>query len=366
MSDAAEILKEMLAEVPDSYQKTVGFPTWDWLAAAAIPIAGVESSLEEARLQLDPANLTGEALDAYIFPRTGQERTAATYAVGELAVTGTGTVPEGSLFESGGGIQFSAVESVEVSGNGLVPVRCVTPGAVGNLPGGSITMMPVQIAGISAVTNPEPTTGGYEEESDEAYYQRFLIRVQTPPTSGNQYHYLEWALEVAGVGGVQLYPLDRGDNTVGVVILDTLGVPAGPELVEQVQEHIDPDSAGLGEGEAPIGAHCYVSAALEEKLNLSLTVTPEEGAEQETVTSTIKEAVRAYLAAQALDAYTPRVGARYGYTVSYARLGAAILDAPGVADYQGLTVNGGTANVAVAGKSAAVLGEVTVSYVNGG
>lgn len=365
MSEASEILREMLDAVPGSYQKTIGFPTWDWLAAAAIPINGVEESLEQAKLQLDPANLTGDALDAYIFPRTGQRRTAATYAEGKVTVTGTGTVPEGSLFESGGGVQFAATETVTVTGSGIVPVRCTAPGAVGNLPGGSITMMPVQIAGISAVTNLEPTTGGYEQESDEAFYQRFLIRVQTPPTSGNQYHYLEWALEVAGVGGVQIYPLDNGDNTVGVVILDAFGMPADTELVEQVQTHIDPDSLGLGEGEAPIGAHCYVSAAAGQELTVSLTVITEAGADQETVTAAIKEAAKAYLAALALEAYTPKVGVVYGYTVSYARLGAAILDVPGVTDYHSLAVNGETENITVAAKSAAVLGEVTVSYEGG-
>lgn len=38
MSDADKILAEMLEAVPDTYQKTVGFPTWDWLAAASIPL----------------------------------------------------------------------------------------------------------------------------------------------------------------------------------------------------------------------------------------------------------------------------------------------------------------------------------------
>ena len=90
----------------------------------------------------------------------------------------------------------------------------------GNLPSGSITMMPVQLSGIVRVTNQEPTHDGYDAETDEAYYQRFLIRVQTPPTSGNVYHYLSWALEVAGVGAAQVYPLGHGDNTVDVVIID--------------------------------------------------------------------------------------------------------------------------------------------------
>lgn len=215
MSDADKILAEMLEAVPDTYQKTVGFPTWDWLAAASIPIAQTEAELEEARRQLDPANLTGEALEAYIFPRTGQRRTAATCAVGNLTATGNGTIPAGALFESGGGVQFEATETVVIAGAGTVSIRCVTPGAAGDLPAESITMMPVQIAGIVSVTNEEPTAEGYEAETDAAYYQRFLLRVQTPPTSGNQYHYLEWAMEVSGVGGVRCTPWTRGPTRWG-------------------------------------------------------------------------------------------------------------------------------------------------------
>lgn len=362
MSDADKILAEMLEAVPDTYQKTVGFPTWDWLAAASIPIAQTEAELEEARRQLDPANLTGEALEAYIFPRTGQRRTAATCAVGTLTATGNGTIPAGALFESGGGVQFEATETVVIAGAGTVSIRCVTPGAAGDLPAESITMMPVQIAGIVSVTNEEPTAEGYEAETDAAYYQRFLLRVQTPPTSGNQYHYLEWAMEVSGVGGVQVYPLDQGANTVGVVLVDQFGEPASEELVEQVQTHIDPDSKGIGEGEAPIGAYCYVSAAVEQAVALSLTLVLAEGAEQETVEAAIRTAVSGYLKEQALEAYQPSLSPEKGYRVSYARIGSDILDTDGVEDYEGLTVNGGTANLTVPAKHAAVLGEVSVSY----
>lgn len=53
---------------------------------------------------LDPVNLTGDDLDAYIYPRTGQVRNAATKAVGVLTVTGSGTIAAGDLFESTGGV----------------------------------------------------------------------------------------------------------------------------------------------------------------------------------------------------------------------------------------------------------------------
>lgn len=223
-------------------------------------------------------------------------------------------------------------------------------------------MMPVQIAGIVSVTNEAPTAEGYDGETDQAYYQRFLVRVQTPPTSGNQYHYLEWAMEVPGVGGVQVYPLDRGANTVGLVLVDQTGKPASQALVEQAQDHIDPDSQGVGQGAAPIGAYCYVSAAQSQAVALAVTVTAAEGAEQETVTEAIREAVAGYLREEALTAYRPAVGGKGSYTVSYARIGAELLAAEGVEDYEGLTVNGGTANLNIPARYAAVLGEVSVTY----
>ena len=213
-------------------------------------------------------------------------------------------------------------------------------------------MMPVQIAGIVSVSNSDALTGGYDAETDEAYYERYILRLQTPPTSGNQYHYRLWALEVTGVGGVQIYPLGHGDNTVDVVLIDVDGHPADGELVERVQTHIDPGSKGLGEGEAPIGAYCYVSGAEAVELTLSMTVQTLPDAEQEAVTAAVKAVVADYLKS---IAFTQNY-------VSYARINAAILEADGVQDVSGLTVNGATANVAIRERQAAVLGEGSIRY----
>ena len=348
----SETLNAMLSAMPESYQKTVGFPTYDLLAAASIPMEELAAQLQETAAKLDPAKLTGEELESYIKSRSGLTRNPPTYASGILQVTGNGTVNEGDLFESAGGIQFAATATVEISGSGEVPIRCTTPGAAGNLPAGSVTMMPVQIAGIVSVSNSDTLTGGYDAESDAAYYDRYILRLQTPPTSGNQYHYRIWALEVTGVGGVQIYPLGHGDNTVDVVIIDVDGQPADEELVQRVQTHIDPGSKGLGEGEAPIGAYCYVSGAEPKELDLSMTVQTLPGAEQEAVTAAVKAAVAAYLKGIAFA---------QDY-VSYARINAAVLEADGVQDVSGLTVNGATANVAIGERQVAVLGEVSIQY----
>lgn len=348
----SETLDAMLSAMPESYQKTVGFPTYDLLAAASIPMEELAAQLQETAEKLDPAKLTGEELESYIKSRSGLTRNPPTYASGILQVTGNGTVNEGDLFESAGGIQFAATATVEISGSGEVPIRCTTPGAAGNLPAGRVTMMPVQIAGIVSVSNSDTLTGGYDAESDAAYYDRYILRLQTPPTSGNQYHYRIWALEVTGVGGVQIYPLGHGDNTVDVVLIDVDGQPADEELIGRVQTYIDPGSKGLGEGEAPIGAYCYVSGAEPKELDISMTVQTLPGAEQEAVTAAVKAAVAAYLKGIAFA---------QDY-VSYARINAAVLEADGVQDVSGLTVNGATANVAIGERQVAVLGEVSIQY----
>ncbi len=363
MSEANDILQELLAAVPDSYQKTIGFPTYDYLAAAALRMVLSEAELAEARAALNPENLTGAALDAYIYPRTGQKRTPATYAEGVLTATGNGSILAGALFESRGGIQFEAIQNVTIRGSGTVPVRCRTAGDVGNLPPGSITMMPVQIAGIVSITNETPTTGGYEAESDGAYYQRFLLRLQTPPTSGNRYHYLSWALETPGVGGARIVSLGKGENTVEVILIDNTGKPADSGLVEDVQNYIDPGSKGLGEGEAMIGAYCYVSAAESVEVAVSVQIQTTPQAVQETVQQAVQDALEAFLGQQALDAYATAKGSvENGYLISYARLGALLLDVEGVADYRGLTLNGGTDNITVGPRAAATLGEVEITW----
>lgn len=348
----SDTLTAMLAAIPDSYQKTVGYPTYDILAAADLRISDTQAQITLAESKINPYNLAGSELDAYITPRTGQTRKAATPAGGMLQVTGNGTVHAGDLFESAGGLQFAAEADAVIAGSGNVPIRGTTPGSAGNVAAGSITMMPVQLAGIVKVSNLDTLSGGYDAETDAAYFARFLARLRTPPTSGNRYHYLNWALEVPGVGGAQVYPLGHGANTVDVVIIDAAGKPASASLVQTVQAHIDPGSTGTGDGEAPLGAYCYVSAATGIALALSLTVTALPGADQATVTQAIKDAVEGYLASIAFEA---------DY-VSYAKIAAAILAATGVQDHSGLLINGGTANIPIAARSVAILGEVTITY----
>ncbi len=349
---ASDILDEMLGNMPESYQKTIGFPTYDLLAAVSLRMEGTDTAIDEAKQQLDPENLHDSALDRYIYPRSGLERKAATFAHGSLTVTGTGTVEQGTLFESGGGVQYYATETVAIEGEGTVPVTCTVDGTAGNLPAHSVTQMPVAVQGIASCDNPEPIGGGYAEESDSEYYARYLLRLRTPATSGNVYHYQQWALEVSGVGHIKVFPRAQGAYTVDVVIADNAGQPADTALVKAVQGYIDPESEGAGRGQAPIGAQCFVSAATAKKIAVSCKVSKLDTVDEESVTAAIKLAVADYLASTVFA---------QDY-VSFGQIAAAILSAEGVVDFEGLTVGGGTANIAVGERECPVLGEVAITY----
>ena len=161
-----------------------------------------------------------------------------------------------------------ATETVAVADVATVKVQAVKAGKTGNVGAKSIILMPKTIQGIKSVNNIKATYDGFDAETDASLLERYLIAVRTPATSGNVYHYKQWAREVEGVGDTRIFPLWNGANTVKVVIIDDNQQPASLELVKKVQDHIDPmgeDNAtwGAGYGEALIGAYSTVDGLLQ-------------------------------------------------------------------------------------------------------
>ena len=249
---ADKLHEEILDQIDDGYQKTVGYPTYDLTKAFAMVMAPLYLALSDTADKLDVEQLEGNELTRFVKQRKGVKRKEATYATGLLDVTGSGQVKAGDLFETAGGIQFSADTTTDIVSSGSIAVTSTIAGAAGNVGAGAITMMPKTIQGITACNNPAPTSGGYASETDDSLRERYYEALQRPPTSGNKYHYIAWAKEVSGVGDAKVYPLWDGDNTVQIVIIDDNKQPADNKLIASVQQHIDPDSAGTGDGEAPL------------------------------------------------------------------------------------------------------------------
>ncbi|HZG79955.1 MAG TPA: baseplate J/gp47 family protein, partial [Brevibacillus sp.] len=248
MAEKDVILTEMLNAVPPTYDKLPGSFIYDALAPAAERFEKTDQSIDDVKQKLDIENLSGDELAQRIFERTGIKRKEATHSFGRVALTGTGVIRIGDLFETSGGVQFRATETKSITTNGTINVEAVIAGARGNVPANTITLFPVTLAGFTAVTNPIPTIDGFDAESDTDLLKRYYERIRTPATSGNKAHYKNWAKDVPGVGDARIISLWKGDNTVKVVIIDSDKKPASPAVVKAVQDYIDPGGTGKGDG----------------------------------------------------------------------------------------------------------------------
>ena len=347
---AEELHSEILRNIEDTYQKTIGYPTYDITKAFAMTLYKLYVALSGTADKLDVDHLQGAELEKFIKQRKGTTRKAATYAKCMLTVIGNGIVKKGDLFESIGGVQFAAAQTVEIAENAIVPVIAVLPGIAGNVAAGAITMIPKTLPGITGCNNEQPAMDGYAAETDESLRSRYYEELRRPATSGNIYHYIQWAKSVPGVGDARAFPLWNGDNTVQVVIINDEGKPADNSLVEAAQNYIDPGSRGMGEGEAPIGAYCTVTSASSVGIAVSVALKRMPGYQMEAVKQNITTAIEDYLKSIAfVQDY-----------MSYGKIANAINDSEGVEDYSNLKVNEGTANISVGEKEVAVLIGVTV------
>lgn len=353
------IRQRMLDALPADLDKSEGSFIWDALSPAAIELALAAIWAQEVLRRGFASTTFGAYLDLRC-EEHGITRRPAVKATGQVTFSGTpGTViPAGTQVstassEAAPAIFFATKAEATIGAGGTVTVdiEAVEAGSSGNVAAGTITLLAQPVSGVTSVTNAAATTGGLDEEDDASLLARYLAKVRSPGTSGNKADYINWALEVPGVGGVQVIPLWNGPGTVKVVLLGVDKLPASQAVVDAVQNYIAP-AAGTGEGKAPIGATVTVVAATAVNINVSATVTL-------TGTKTLAEVAAAF--ETALSEYLASIAFSSDPTVQYVRIGSLLLDTEGVKDYSNLLVNGGTANVVINPGEVAIKGTVTLS-----
>jgi len=340
------IKQRMLDQVSSDLDKRQGSFIYDGLSPAAIELALSYIELDRV-LNLGFAQTTyGQYLD-YRAGENGLERKAATNATGQVTITGSqGTpVPVGSIFATGAGIQFetTAEVTIDITGQVDADIEAVDAGAAGNVPAGTITEIPVSIQGVTGVMNTDPTTGGTDTETDAVLLGRVLDKVRLPATSGNAAHYKQWAKEVPGVGDAKVFPIWNGAGTVKVVVIDSNKQPASAQIVQDVADYI--------EEVRPIGATVTVESATGLAIDVAATLVLAVGAVLADVQVAFESSLIDYLAGIAFQ---------QNY-VSAAQVGNLLLSTTGVMDYNNLTLNAGTGNVAVGDTQVAIKGTVTLS-----
>lgn len=350
------IHSNMLNNIDNSYEKSIGYPTYDFTRSFAIEEKTLYTAMDSALNKVYVSNLTGDELTQRVKEWRGIERKPANKATGALTITGNGTINTGDLFSTANGVQFAAAGTTIINGTADINIIAVIAGENGNVGANTIVQMPITLQGISLCNNANATVAGYNEETDESLKQRYYDSLQIPPTSGNKYHYLAWAKEVIGVGDAKCIPLWNGDNTVKVIIINDDKQPADEELVARTQQYIDPLGSdgkpqGNGSGTAPIGAYCTVISATGHTINISFAVVPETGYTIDELKTTITANINTYL---------KNIAFKMNY-VSFAQIGDVIINTTGVKDYSNLLLNTTPSNIDIAENEVAILGTVTAN-----
>lgn len=311
---------------------------WEGLQAlrAQVPISFVDET-------------SGRFLDknAAGYGITRKPGTAASVLLTFTGSAGT-TIPAGTLCVTQDGLGFATDEALTLgeSGSGTVTATADAVGTAYNVPAGAIISMQQAVSGVTALTNEDAAAGGTDPETDTALFARLDAYKKTPPTSGNDRHYHQWALSVNGVGAASVIRCWDGPGTVKVIIADMALRPVEEELRAEVAAYI--------ETQRPVTAEVTVESAAGVPVEVSVTVETDGTVSKPATEQTLTERLAEYLG---------EIAFTEGAEVVYNRVLALVMGLPGVTDCSGLTVNGGTANVPLDATQLPMLGTVTVNGI---
>lgn len=271
----------------------------------------------------------------------GVDRKKATAAISILSIKGTAgaIIPANSLFDlQDGSMQFTTNQQVTIGTDGTVnaSVTCKTIGTAGNVAARIITHIPMSIAGVTSITNEVAAHDGFDAETDKELLERYMVVVRTPATSGNKYHYYNWAMSIDGIGACRVVPLWAGAGTVKVIVIDSNMQTASADVIKKVVDYI--------ETVRPIGADVTVTSPVPLAINISVAV---------------KGTVDTVGLTSAINAYTKEQGLNLTY-ISAAQIGKILMAQSTVTDYESLQLNGND-RVTVTDDQLLTCGTVTVN-----
>lgn len=357
------ILQAQLDRVPDSLDKREGSMIQTALGAGAY-------SLEEFYLELDQVQrgaylqtAVGQDLD-YLAVLANVQRYPASPSV-RLGVFNT-DIPIGARFSTIDGADSVNFIATARTGAGQYQMTCETPGVIGNQYTGPI--LPITyIQGLTAAELKDILVAGDDIEDDDSLRRRAIDALNERPFGGNVADYKRVVLAIDGVGSLQVYPTWNGGGTVKLSILGADWMPASDQLVETVQNTVDPPpDQGLGYGTAPIGAAVTVTAPETVAVDISAHLVLRPGWTISQLSAPVREAVEAYLLSIRKEWAQPDASGltHYSAWVYAARVTAAMLAVPGVANVTGLAINSSPADLQLIEtgllQQVPVLGEVTV------
>lgn len=277
----------------------------------------------------------------------GVNRKEATKTNGIVTITGTkGTIiPNEFAVVTKFGKVYRTTNKAIIPDSGEIDVfvEAEYVGSSYNVDVKEICTFQIHYKGIETVTNKKAFTNGYDIESYESLYNRYVLKVQTPATSGNKYHYEQWALEVTGVGSAKCIP---GAGIVKVIITDSNKRAASKELIEKTYNHID-------EVRPLLAGTLEVITVKEIPINITGNVEIDTSVTLGEVQAIFKELVKKYLDDKVYKTKK----------VNIAKIQGLLIDIDGVIDYEDVNINSNTININLALDEIAVLQDISLGVM---
>ena len=342
-----DILQRMLDRVPNNMDKREGSIIYDALAPAAVELQLMYIELDVIMSE----SFADTASREYLIRRANERGITpepATNAILKGVFTPTTVDVLGKRFNCGE-LNYVAIEKIT---DGEYQMQCETVGLDGNANFGQ--MIPIEyIEGLETAELTDILIPGEDEEDTEVFRERYFKSFESQAFGGNVADYKQKTNAIDGVGSTKVTPVWNGGGTVLLTIINSNFEAASEELIESVQETIDPTQDALGKGLAPIGHIVTVNGAEEVRVNVTTSITYESNYSFDSLKTQIEEVIENYL-----SELRKTWGDNEYLTVRSSQIDARLLDIVGIVDIQNTYVND-VKNFAITEYQIPILGGVT-------
>lgn len=400
--DFDTLMDKMLSNVDDKLDKREGSIIYDAIAPAALELSNFYLNLDMVLDEVFAESasyyyLTKRAAERGLLPK---EETNATLMM--KVVPAETQISIGDRFNLD---ELNYTVASIIDGNaGTYQVQCETAGVIGNQQLGALIPIETEneLNNMESATLEEVLIPGEDEEDVETFRERYFASFNNEAFGGNKTDYIEKVNSIDGIGGckpirawsggynpAKMMPTDEvkvwfekqsedalGETvynwlsaiynasinklltvggTVKLVVINSEFRKPSSTLINKVQEEIDPtDTAGEGDGIAPIGHVVNVVGVKEEPINITLpSVEYETGYSFDKLKDAIETTIDNYL----LD-LRQTWASNTNLIVRISQIEAQLLLIEGIVDMKAVLLNDQEENVTLDSDSIPVRGEV--------
>lgn len=205
----------------------------------------------------------------------------------------------------------------------------------------------------------EVSVPGTDDEDTEVFRARVIGSYESLAFGGNKADYRQYIDSLSDVGGCKPKRRDPDSEYIHIYVINSdFGAPSSA-LIDQLQELIDPlESQGEGDGKAAINQKVLIRPAIAETIDVSATLTLDDGYDIETISPQVPDKIEAYLLSMRKEWEENNQNEE---VVRLARIEAAILTIEGVLDISNLKINNLAQNQNISWTDIPILGSVTVT-----